>query len=69
MDMTRYVAMLNETIEVDLGAMKRRDGSICVRDCYGKTHNLGPELFMMLHPAIRNAISACLTWEDASGSD
>ena len=67
MDMMRYVAMLNETIEVDLGATKRPDGSICVRDCYGKTHRLDPELFLMLSPTVRHAINACLICEDSEG--
>jgi hypothetical protein len=60
MDIERYVAFLNDTIEMDFGVIRHPDGSVTVTDCYRNTHRLMPEMLARLSPSLQIAIDTCM---------
>ena len=56
MEMEHYIAQLNEIIDLELGINVDSNRAVGVRDCYGKTHLLSPELVARLKPSLRRAI-------------
>jgi hypothetical protein len=51
---------LNEIIDLELGISVDADSAIGVRDCYGKSHRLSPDLVARLKPSLRMEIQSRL---------
>ncbi|MEP7220248.1 MAG: hypothetical protein ABI876_15095 [Bacteroidota bacterium] len=60
MDTNRYIAYLNDVIDLDPGLSRHPDGSVNVKDVYGNSHRLTPDLVEQLDAGMRASIRTCL---------
>ncbi|MDB5035122.1 MAG: hypothetical protein JWQ98_2363 [Chlorobi bacterium] len=59
MDMKRYIAYLNDVIDLDSGLSRHPDGSVNVKDVYGNSHRLTPDIVRLLDSGLQASLEAC----------
>ncbi|MEO5931565.1 MAG: hypothetical protein ABIR47_16645 [Candidatus Kapaibacterium sp.] len=59
MDTNRYIAYLNDVIDLDSGLSRHPDGSVNVKDVYGNSHRLTPDLVKQLDTSMQTSIRTC----------